>query len=139
MKIQLNRLDDHFHFEMTSPDGHIVQTDASVENDGKNKASRPTDLLLMSLAACSSYDVVKIMQKMKVDLKDIKVEVDGEKDRTEVPALFRKIHIKYQLFGDIPLDKAQRAVDLSISTYCSVSKTLEKIADITYEVGVVSV
>ncbi|MEM6724132.1 MAG: OsmC family protein [Bacteroidota bacterium] len=136
MKIELNRLDDGFHFEMTSPDGHKVQTDAAEENNGKNNASRPTDLLLMSLAACSSYDVVNILKKMKLELKDIKVQVDGEKDRTEVPALFRKIHVHYQLYGEIALDKAQRAVELSMTTYCSVTKTLEKIAEITYDVEV---
>ncbi len=41
-----------------------------------------------------------------------------------------KIHID----GDIPENKAKRAVDLSLEKYCSVAKMLEKTAEITSEV-----
>lgn len=136
MKIELSRLDDSMNFLMTDNEGHQVQSDASVDDGGNSKAPRPTTLLLMSLASCSSIDVVLILKKMKQELIDIKVEVEGIKDRTQVPALFKTIHLKYKLFGDIPKDKAERAVRMSMETYCSVVKTIESVVSITWEAEV---
>jgi len=62
--------------------------------------------------------------------------VDGEREQGAVPAPFTAIHITYKMTGKIDKEKAQRAADLSIEKYCSVSKMLEKSAKITYEVKV---
>ena len=48
---------------------------------------------------------------------------------------FTNIHVKVFLKGEIPENKARRAVDLSFETYCSVAKMLEKAAAVSYEVS----
>ena len=62
--------------------------------------------------------------------------MDAEREQGKEPSLFNTIHVSYYLSGDIDLDKAQRAADLSIEKYCSVAKILEKTAEITYTVKV---
>jgi len=42
------------------------------------------------------------------------------------------VFIKVYLEGDLPESKAKRAVDLSITKYCSVAKILESTAKVTY-------
>jgi putative redox protein len=53
-----------------------------------------------------------------------------------VPAVFTHLHVHYQLEGDLDPDKVRRAIDLSLEKYCSVSRMLEKTADISYSFSV---
>jgi putative redox protein len=48
------------------------------------------------------------------------------------PSLFRDISVHFTLKGNLDEDKVRKAVDLSMQKYCSVAKTLEKTATITY-------
>lgn len=131
MKITLDRIDEAYHLKATNEDGRTIETDGSPGIGGGNKAFRPTQLLLAAVGSCSSIDVISILKKQKQDLQDIKVEVTGEREKDKIPSLFTDIHVHYKLFGQIEREKAKRAIDLSIGKYCSVSKTLEKTANIT--------
>ena len=51
-----------------------------------------------------------------------------------MPNVFKKIQVNFLLKGDVPTTKAKRAVDLSMKKYCSVSKMLEKAAEINYAI-----
>ena len=101
----------------------------NISSDGS--AATPMQVLLMAAAGCSSMDVVHVMRKMKQKVTNLKVQVEGTK-KDEIPKIFTKIHLHYILTGeDIDEQKVQRAIDLSIGKYCSVSKMLEKAAEIT--------
>jgi len=91
--------------------------------------------VLMAIAGCSTIDIVMILEKMRQDIKDVKVQVEGTR-QDEIPRVFTGIHMHYQLFGKIKDKKAEQAVALSIEKYCSVSKMLEKAATVTtsYEI-----
>jgi putative redox protein len=53
------------------------------------------------------------------------------------PALWEKIHLLFQLKGDVDPAKANRAVQLSMEKYCSVAETLRRAgAEISWEVMV---
>jgi putative redox protein len=65
-------------------------------------------------------------------LKDIKITVTGEREKNATPSLYTEVHAHYKLFGNLDPDKAQKAVSLAVEKYCSVAKTLEKTAKITY-------
>ncbi len=137
MKITLNRLNDAVHFEMTNENGNAVQTDGSPDIGGEGKGVRPKDLLLMGAASCSAIDIVIILKKMRQELEDIKVEVDGDWEPEESHTVLRKLHMHYKLFGNIDEGKAKKAVKLSVEKYCSVSKTLEYAAAVTSSFEVV--
>ena len=94
-------------------------------------------MLLASMAGCSTIDVINILKKQRQDLKDIKVTISGEREKDAVPSLYTEVHVHFKLFGNLDTDKAEKAVSLSIDKYCSVSKTIEKSAKITYSVEVI--
>jgi len=83
-------------------------------------------LLLLSVAGCMAIDVRVILDKSRVPLDSMEVEVVGERTETE-PQRFFAIQLIYRLSG--PLEeheaKLQRAIDLSRDKYCSVLHTLD--------------
>jgi putative redox protein len=99
---------------------------------------RPMQLLLAAMGGCSSIDVINILKKQKQPLKDIKVTITGEREKDAIPSLYTEVHAHFKLFGNLDPDKAQKAVSLSIDKYCSVAKTLEKTAKITYSIEVIN-
>jgi putative redox protein len=136
VKIELNRLNNAFHMEAVNEQGRSIQLDASPDDGGNNLGMRPMQLLLASMGGCSAIDVISILKKQRQPLQDIKITVTGERQKGVVPSLYTEVHAHFKLFGDIDLQKAEKAVALSIEKYCSVSKTLEMKAKITYSVEV---
>jgi putative redox protein len=94
---------------------------------------KASELLLVALATCSSYDVVSILEKRKVDLQKLEVQVSGEQ-AADPPWPYEKIHLKYILSGEgITQEMAEKAIQLSESKYCSVAATVRGVAEITWE------
>jgi len=137
IKIELSRLNDSFHMEASNEQGNTVEMDASPDIGGTNQGMRPMQLLLAAMGGCSSIDVINILKKQKQPLKDIKVTITGEREKDAVPSLYTTVHVHFRLFGNLDVDKAQKAVSLSVEKYCSVGKTLEKTAKITYDFEVI--
>lgn len=129
MKVNLKKGNSLKHFVASNDKGHTIE----LGNDGETVG--PMQSVLMAAAGCSTIDVVMILEKMRQEIKDIEVEVEGER-REEVPRTFTKIHLHYKVYGDVDEKKVARAVKLSLGEYCSVSKMLEKAVEITssYEV-----
>ena len=135
MKIELKRLDDAFLFEGKSPTGNIAIMDAGEELGGHNKGVRPMQMLIMGLGGCSAIDIIMILKKQKQVIDDFEISIDAHREKGKEPSLWETIHLLFKLKGKIDLEKAKRAVQLSMDKYCSVSKTLEIAgAKITYEV-----
>jgi putative redox protein len=138
MKITLKRLDDAYHLEAKNEDGCKIETDGAPAIGGSNKGMRPMQLLLASAGSCSSIDIISILKKQKQDLKDLEVEVTAEREQGKVPSLFTQIHLHYKLSGKLDESKVKRAIDLSVTKYCSVVKILEKSAAVTYDYKIVN-
>lgn len=116
--------------------GFKINVDASPEVGGQNKGPRPKPLLLVALAGCTAMDVVSILKKMRVDFDDFDVEVSGEQT-DEHPKFYHSIHVRYIFKGkELPMDKLEKAVNLSQERYCGVSAMLAKAATITKEIVV---
>jgi putative redox protein len=137
MRIELKRLDDAFHFEAISETGNIAMMDAGENIGGHNKGVRPMQMMIMGLGGCSAIDVVLILKKQKQVIEDFQISIDAEREKDKEPALWETIKIHFKLKGKIEKEKAERAVQLSMDKYCSVSRTLEIAgAKITYKVSV---
>ncbi len=133
MKISLKRINENYLFETVNERGNIVLLDN--KSDEEPKGASPMDLLLRGIAGCSSIDIVMILRKQNHELEDLQVEVDGYREDGAIPNVFKKIHLDFILKGDVPAAKVARAVKLSMDKYCSVSKMLEKAAEISYSVS----
>jgi putative redox protein len=101
--------------------------------DGDNAAGPgPMLTLLLAAASCTGSDVVVILEKMRVRLTSLRIEVEGVR-REEEPRRYVALHFDYRLHGE-GLDpvKARRAIDLSLEKYCSVVHSLAPDIAITY-------
>lgn len=133
MKIEIKRINNATHLEATNEAGNKLFMDGSPAIGGKDLAFRPMQVLLTSLGGCSTMDVISILNKQKQDLRHIEISLDGEREAGVEPSLFRDIHVHFKLFGNVDPEKAKRAIDLSMTKYCSVAKTLEASAKISYD------
>ena len=94
----------------------------------------PMAALLVTVAACSGADVVGILEKMRVGLRELRVEMQGTR-REDDPKRYTGIHMAWDLSGDkLDEPKVRRAIDLSIEKYCSVIHSLRPDIAISYEV-----
>ena len=92
---------------------------------------KPSDLLLVSLASCSAYDVVEILKKKRLRLLWLEVRVQAEQD-PEPPWTFRRIHLEYLVKGPgIPEKAVREAIEISEKKYCSVVATVSGVAEVT--------
>jgi putative redox protein len=132
MKITLERQNKAVHMKAFNEEGASISIDGAAAIGGENKGLRPMQLLLAAIGGCSIMDIVSIMNKQKQPLEDIRVVIEGERERDKVPSLFEKIHVHFILTGNFDEKKAKRAIDLSTKTYCSVSRIIEKTAHISY-------
>ena len=112
-----------------TPDKQRVMIDGE---DYAPTGMRPMELLLNAVGACAAYDIVEMLKKRRLEIRDYKIELEGERaDGT--PKYYTHIHAKH-LF-DVPgLDQktAERFVDLGMNKYCSVAASLK--AEISFEV-----
>jgi putative redox protein len=132
MKITVKRLNEAYLMEAQNEDGATIRLDTSPEHGATETAFRPMQLLLAGIGSCSTIDIIDILKKQRQPLEHIEAVVDGEREKDKVPSLYETIHVHYILFGDLDQDKCKIAIELSLSKYCSVAKTLEKTAQITY-------
>jgi putative redox protein len=104
--------------------------------DGDNAAAPgPMLTLLLAAASCSGSDVVIILEKMRVKLHELRIDVTGTR-RDEQPRRYVSMHFDYHMAGEgLDESKARRAVDLSLEKYCSVIHTLAPDIRITHAIS----
>jgi putative redox protein len=128
MKAEVKWVGDEL-FMGTSESGHTIVLDAN----GGALAPSPLENVLISLGACSSVDVVSILEKARQDIKGCKVEIEAKRVDS-VPKLFSDIHLHFVIAGnDISEKHVERAVKLSADKYCSVALMLNKSVNITHD------
>ncbi len=131
-KITIDRLNDAVLMEAANEDGVTIRMDGTAEIGGVNGGFRPMQMLLAAAGGCSAIDVVGILKKQRQNPDDLKIEVTGERVKVADYTEYSSVHIHFILKGShLDEKKVARAIDLSINKYCSVSKTLEKTAEIT--------
>lgn len=113
--------------------GHDMILDSSMEFGGSNAGPRPKSLMLVALAGCTGMDVVSLLNKMRVQFDELKIEVEGNITEDH-PRHFDHMHIKYIVRGkEIPVEKVNNAISLSQDKYCGVSFSYRMAMKITHE------
>jgi putative redox protein len=137
MQIDLNLVGGDYGFEAKDAKGHTIKMDTSPENGGINFGVRPMQVLLMGLGGCSGIDIVSILKKQRQPVEGFSMKIVGDRFADKIPSLWEKIHIVFELKGNIDPEKARKACELSVEKYCSVAETLRGAgAAITWEVNV---
>ncbi|WP_321373567.1 OsmC family protein [uncultured Draconibacterium sp.] len=116
--------------------GHKIMLDAAEAVGGEDCGPRPKPLMLTALAGCTGMDVISILKKMRVDVKDFNVVVEGDLT-DEHPKQYYKMNVIYEFKGkDLPLEKLKKAVSLSEERYCGVSALYKKAIELTSEIKI---
>lgn len=120
-------------FEAQTTYGMPIKVGGDVGGPG----AKPSDLLPVSLAVCTSYDVVVILKKQRQTLVGLEVRIHAEQE-PEAPWAFLSIHQHFVLTGAIDEAKAARAIELSEAGSCSVAATLRPVVRLSHSFEVVT-
>ncbi len=114
-------------FSARSGSGHTLLLDSSSHGEASCGPS-PMELLLLGLAGCTGMDVIGILRKMRQDVTDYRVHVQGIRADMH-PRVFTTITVKHVIRGkNLNPDLVKRAIELSATRYCSASAMLARAA-----------
>ncbi len=137
VKVNVDWLKKGFHMEATNEEGGKIRIDGDREIGGLEGGISPMQLLLAGIGGCSAIDVISILEKQRQNLTGLTVEVDGDRRKLDAGySEYRSIHLHFILSGELDPKKVERALELSITKYCSVSKALEKGSEISYDYSI---
>ncbi|MBI3133343.1 MAG: OsmC family protein [Bacteroidetes bacterium] len=123
----------NMYFEADAPGG-MVKLDAAEDVGGQNKGNRSKPLMLVSLAGCTGMDIALLVQKMRIEVAGISIEVTGYLT-DEHPKIYNRVHVLYTFKGDnVDREKTEKAVNLSFDKYCGVIAMFKSFAQVTKEI-----
>ncbi|HRX31638.1 MAG TPA: OsmC family protein [Tenuifilaceae bacterium] len=123
---------------VSTVNGHKVTIDANSEVGGRDLGPRPKELMLAALGGCTGMDVISILKKMRVEVEYFNVKVEAEMTE-EHPKHYTEMHIIYQFKGkDLPMEKLEKAINLSQDRYCGVSEVYRKAMKLTHEIQILN-
>jgi putative redox protein len=124
-------------FRGSADSGHTIVMDADQESGGHNRGTRPMEMLLVAFGGCSGMDVISILRKKRQNVTGLEMNVRGEKTE-DYPKIYREVHIEYVVKGKgVQKEAVERAIELSLTKYCSVGATLAKAGTITHSYRIV--
>ena len=82
-------------------------------------APSPVQMLALALAGCMASDVVTILEKGRLPLRGLRAVLSAERAPSE-PRRFLNVDLRFEVAGDVPADRVERAIALSRERYCSV-------------------
>jgi len=117
------------NFEAGRPDGPKIRVDGDAQS-----APSPFDALLAAIASCASVDVVTILQKQRTPVHALNVRVEANRVESTPRRLASAVlHFVINAPGTT-IEKATRAVELSVTKYCSVRSSLIADAPVSWTV-----
>ena len=118
MKISLERTDNNFGMK-DKAGNHEILLDSQEEG-----GASPMQLMLISLAGCSTIDLIHILRKGRYEITSYASEVIATR-REEMPRIFNAITLLITLETDAPDEVLNRAIALTKTKYCSAFAVLE--------------
>jgi putative redox protein len=116
-----------------SESGHGLLIDGPPEAGGRNLGPRPMEAVLIGAGACTSFDVVHILRKARIDITDCVAEISADRAPAD-PKVFTRIHVHFIVTGrKISPEQVERAIRLSAEKYCSATIMLGKTAAVTHD------
>ena len=118
-------------FDASRADGPKVRIDGDTHT-----APSPFDMLLAAIATCAATDVVTIMEKQRTPLQGLHIQVEAQRV-SDIPKRLASAILHFTLCGNgITPEKAARAVELSVTKYCSVRSSLIEDVPVTWTIDI---
>jgi putative redox protein len=115
-------------FDTSKPGGPVARIDGhGVSGQG------PVDTLLSALGTCSAMDVVGILRKQRTPAAALEVEVIGTRENAS-PRRLKHVLMQFRISGaGIEREQALKAIELSVTKYCSVRDSLDPNIPVEWE------
>lgn len=110
---------EQYKIEIKSVTGNVIIADEPIEVGGKDLGFSPKELLISSLAACTSATVRMYADRKGWDLSSVKLEMELERDESANKTMINR---KIELIGH--LDETQKARLLAVANSCPIHKIL---------------
>jgi putative redox protein len=103
--------------------------------DGDARAApSPFDVLLAAIATCASTDVVTILEKQRTPVQVLGVRVEAQRVES-IPRRLASAALHFTIRAPgATAQKVARAVELSVTKYCSVRSSLVADAAVTWTI-----
>ncbi|NLA95496.1 MAG: OsmC family protein [Clostridiaceae bacterium] len=118
-----------------------ITLDEPADLGGTDTGMNPVEALLGSLAACKSIVVRAFVKKYRINLKSIRVEVEGDLDpegfqgiNKEAKIGFSEIRSHFYIEADNSEEEIERYIEF-VERNCPVQDTLTKVAKITHTIN----
>ena len=86
---------------------HSVVTDLPNDSEGKDEGATALELSLMSLAGCISTIFKKVATKMRINVEELQIHMEGEKGKET----FEKVNYKVKVKSDAPQEKLEKCLE----------------------------
>ncbi len=108
----------------TSDSGYPVKLN---NPSGPESGTSPVQMVAIALAGCTAMDVISILTKKRQDVTHFEVQVHAER-AADHPKVITQAQLEYVVSGHALEEAAVlRAIELSLSKYCSVHAMLSKV------------
>jgi putative redox protein len=133
LKVHIRQVDGHT-LVAKSDSNHWIPLDTGTAGGGTGAANDPFQLFLIACGGCTLMDVVDILTKGRKNPARMELNVEATRAET-VPKILRKLSFDYRVDGpNISAETVRRAVELSLTKYCSASLSLDR--SIVFEVRI---
>lgn len=130
-EITLRQIEHHM-MAASDSHGHSIVIGRSPADHENWVGVKPSDLFLISVASCATYDVVEILKKRREEYQDLVVTCSGDQIENP-PYTFTSIRLHFKIRGKVNPTVLDRAIKLSITKYCSVISSIRSEIPVTYE------
>jgi putative redox protein len=120
-------------FDARRPGGAKIRIDGDAQS-----APSPFDVLLAAMATCAATDLVAILAKQRTPVTVLHISVEAQRVHATPKRLASAVlHFRITAPGTTAA-KAARAVELSVTKYCSVRSSLIADAPVTWTIALES-
>jgi putative redox protein len=120
-------------FDAARPGAPKIRIDGNAQS-----GPSPFDVLLAALASCAAIDVVSILKKQRTPVEALRVRIEAQR-REDTPRRLAAAVLHFTIGAPgTTAAKAERAVELSITRYCSVRSSLIADAPVSWTVALES-
>lgn len=128
MKVLLRHSSENT-FICKAPSNHWLVLESASSPGGPTSATSPFEALVMAAGGCVSLDSIAIIRKMRKDFTRFDMEVSVERAESH-PKRILAIHFHATFAGELTGDDIVKALDLSLTKYCSVTLSLDRSVEI---------
>lgn len=117
-----------YRFQLQAGEFGLV-ADQFPDSGGQGTGPVPGFIFLWAVAACFGQAVYHVARKMRLEVPDLALDVDGDKH----PEEFRFRSVAIEIRARVPQAKLERAVNVA-KKYCFVTKSLDPSVTLEFRV-----